>query len=180
MPSDRSVSELNSEALIYFYTEFLSDGRSCCHKSLNWLYSWVSSFFQNLCWLTKWFVGREKWFSRCDHVSVVFNISLRRHIMGKKKKRETDWMREWDSVTDRGRERTEDLAVTAFSLLEWWMNDVVLPPQHSLRLQSINPSRVIWPDYCVNLEYSSGSFFCLTTETLLGTCRALAIYFHYI
>lgn len=80
-------------------------------------------------------------------------------------------------MTDRGRGRRANLAVTAFSL---FMNDVFLPPQHSLGLQSVNLSRVIWPYYCVNLEYSSGPFFALRAETLLGICRDLTVYCHYI
>ena len=88
----------------------------------------------------------------------------------KERDSETDRVREWDSVTDGGRVGRANLAVTAFSLL---MNDIFLPPQHSLGLQSVNLSRVIWPDYCVNLEYSSGSLFSLRAETLLWTCRVL-------
>ncbi len=80
-------------------------------------------------------------------------------------------------MTDRGRGNRANRAVTAFSLL---MNDVLLPPQHSLGLQSVNLNRVIWPYYCVNLEYSSGSFFALGAETLLGIYRDLTIYCHYI
>lgn len=89
----------------------------------------------------------------------------------------TSWnkgtVREWDSVTDRGRGRRASLAVTAFSLL---MNDVLLPPQHSLGLQSVNLSRVIWRCYCANLEYSSGSFFASRAQTPQGSHNISPLY----
>ena len=56
------------------------------------------------------------------------------------------------------------------------MTDVFLPPQYSSGLQRLNLSRVIWPDHCENLEYSSGSVFALGAETLQGSHFILTFY----
>lgn len=55
-----------------------------------------------------------------------------------------------------------NLAVTVFSLL---MNERPPPP----------PSKRFWLCYCVNLEYSSGVFFPVRVETLLGLRDDLAV-----
>lgn len=94
--------------------------------------------------------------------------------------------REWDGgadrasegggVTDGGRAPRVNLAVTAFSLL---MSDVFFlyppPDPPTLRIlwdfKASISSRAEWfgPGYCVNLEYSSGNFFALRAQTLLGS-----------
>lgn len=115
------VSWLSWQALLSF------------HHILDWttIYSYRRTSFS--VWKLSWVMcnhniigeggnGKHCWFScifpkawLANNMNIVFfNISLCRHIM-----------REWDSVTDRGRGSRVNLAVTAFSLL---MNDVSPPP----------------------------------------------------
>ena len=103
---------------------------------------------------------KKKGLERSDHVSVCFfNISLRRHIM-RERRGVSERMRQRDRQTEGG-ERGRILLWQPFH--SSWMTFFFfffLPPVSILSgLQSVNLSRVIWPRHCVNLEYSSGSFF---------------------
>lgn len=90
----------------------------------------------------------------------VFSIS---HYGVTSWEKDAEWAREWDSVTDRRREgrEGESCCDSLFTPREWrFFFFFFLPPVSILSgLQSVNLSRVIWPRHCVNLEYSSGSFF---------------------
>lgn len=76
-----------------------------------------------------------------NNATVLFSITLCHHIINETDS-DKERVREWDSVTDWGRGRRENLAVTSFLLL---MNDIFYPTLHSFGLQSINLSRMIWP-----------------------------------
>lgn len=98
----------------------------------------------------------KKGLERSDHVSSVFSIS---HYVVTSWEKDTEWVREWDSVTGRQRKgrEGESCCDSLFTPCEWRFFSS--PVSILSGLQSVNLSRVIWPRHCVNLEYSSGSFF---------------------
>lgn len=136
------------------------------------------AFFQKLYWLTTWILAERnysKWWCWC--FSVFQYLTTLSHI---ERKRQWDRVREWDSMTDRGRARRVNLAVTAFSLL--WMTfffplSILWDFKASISAEWFGPTIVWLLNIHQGLSFSWGLRLCIGSA---GISRYITIIYIFI